>query len=224
MKKLVALLLFISSTVFAQETITKRLGDFNELKVFNGIKVELIKSNKSKIEISGSKRNDVSVKNSNGKLKIRMNITESFSADDVIVKLYFNKPIEILDANEGAVITSENKLKQQHLEIRSQEGAGIFLEVDVKHLEVKAVTGGVINLSGKAVNQTIESTTGANYSAYNLDSESVIVTVASGARAEVSVNELLNATVRFGGKVRYKGTPEILKTNKTLGGSIKDRN
>ncbi|MDV7186554.1 head GIN domain-containing protein [Lutibacter sp. TH_r2] len=224
MKKIAFLLFFTVSLTFSQETITKRLGDFDELKVFNGLNVELEKSSQSKIEISGNKAEDITVKNSNGTLKIRLKFPEGFVADDVKIKLFYNEPISVIDANEGAVITSSKKLKQPHLEVKVQEGAGIILEVNVKHLEVKCVTGGIINLSGKAENQTIETTTGGNYSAYGLDADTVIVTAASGARAEVIANESLNAQVRFGGKVRYKGTPEVLKTKKTLGGSIQSRN
>ena len=66
MKKLALLLTLTCSILFAQEPITKNLGDFNTIKVFNGLMVELQKSSTSKVEITGKKSDDVSVKNSNG--------------------------------------------------------------------------------------------------------------------------------------------------------------
>ena len=33
--------------------------------------------------------------------------------------------------------------------------------------------------------------------------------------------EVLDAKVRFGGTIHYKGTPEVLKTKKIIGGTIK---
>ena len=43
-KKIFICALFISLITTAQTTVTKSLGDFNIIKVYNGIEVELIKS------------------------------------------------------------------------------------------------------------------------------------------------------------------------------------
>lgn len=224
MKKLILLLILFSATLFAQEPITTKLGDFNTIKVYNGLTVELQKSNSSKIEISGSQAKDVTINNSNGTLKIRLKFPEGFLAENVQIVLYHAKDILILDANEGASIFSDETLKQQHLEVRTQEGAKIKLDIDTKFLIVKAVSGGIISLSGVTESQTVEANTGGIYSAYDLQSKQAIVTSSSGANVEIIASELLDASVRFGGSVFYKGTPEILKTKTIIGGTIKDKN
>ena len=86
------------------------------------------------------------------------------------------------------------------------------------------VSGGIIELMGETQNQNVEATTGGIYEGYNLESKQTIVIAASGARAEVNASEILDAKVRFGGTIHYKGTPEVLKTKKIIGGTIKDRN
>ena len=212
------------ATLFAQEPITTNLGDFTTVKVFNGLTVELQKSNSSKIEISGSQASDVSVKNSNGTLKITLKFLKNFSAENIKIVLYYDSDITILDANEGATIFSDETIKQQHLEVKTQEGANIKLDIDTKYLIVKSVSGGIISLTGVTENQTVEATTGGIYRAYDLQSKQATVTSASGANVEISASELLDASVRFGGSVFYKGTPEILKTKITIGGTIKDKN
>jgi len=224
MKKLALLLTLTCSILFAQEPIEKKLGDFNTLKVFNGLIVELHKSSTSKIEITGSKSENVSIKNANGILKIRLKFPETIMVEDVRIKLFYSNDIATLDANEGAEIFSEEILNQQHLEVKVQEGARINLPIDVKYLRVKAVSGGIIKLRGATKNQTIEATTGGIYEAYNLQSKETFVTAASGARTEVKTSEILDAKVRFGGTIFYKGTPEVLKTKKIIGGTIKNKN
>lgn len=221
MKKLSLLLVLTCSMVFAQEQITKNVGDFNTLKVFNGLKVEIQKSNSSKIEITGSQSEDVTVKNSNGKLKIRVKFPDKFTANDVRIILFYNTSIAVLDANEGAMIVSDKKIKQQHLEIKVQEGARIKAQVDIKYLVVKAVSGGNIKLSGSTQNQTIEANTGAVYEAYDLESKQTVVVAASGANVKVNTTEVLDAKVLFGGTIYYRGNPEVLKTKKIIGGTIK---
>ena len=55
MKKLIVLLVLITTVGFAQENIITKLGDFHTLKVYNGLTVELKKGATSKIEITGNK-------------------------------------------------------------------------------------------------------------------------------------------------------------------------
>jgi len=224
MKKLALLLTLSCSILFAQEPITKNLGDFNTLKVFNGLTVKLEKASTAKIVISGKKAEGVSIKNANGILKIRLKFPEGFTSEDVKITLYYSGNINVLDANEGARIISETTINQQHIEVKVQEGAVIKIPVETKHLVVKAVSGGIIKLRGATQNQTIEATTGAIYEAFNLQSKQVIATAASGARVEVKTSEVLDAKVRFGGSIFYKGTPEVLKTKKIIGGTIKSKN
>lgn len=224
MKKLVIVLLLSCSVSWGQESIKKDLGDFNTLKVYNGLEIELQKSSDSRIEIVGEQAEDVVVVNSDDILKIRLRIPDSFVPEDVRIVLFYNDDIGVLDANEGGKITSEKRISQQHLEVKVQEGAFIDLDIKVKHLVVKSVTGGIIELMGQAENQTVEANTGGVYSAYNLKSEQVNVTAASGARVEVQSNEILDAKVRFGGTIHYKGNPEVLRTKKIIGGKIIDKN
>jgi hypothetical protein len=224
MKKLALLLILFSSTLFAQEPITTMLGDFNTVKAFNGLSVELQKSSSSKIEISGAQARDVSVKNSNGILKIRLKFPEGFIADNAKIVLYYVNDIAVLDANEGASIVSDETMKQQHLEVKTQEGAKIKLNIDTKYLIVKSVSGGIVSLVGSTESQTIEATTGGIYSGFDLQSKQAIAMSSSGANVEVKASELLDANVRFGGSIYYRGTPEVLKTKITIGGTIKAKN
>lgn len=224
MKKLALLFMFSCSILFAQEPISKNLGDFNTLKVFNGLTVILQKSDVSKIEITGSKSEDVSIKNSNGVLKIRLKFPEGFTAEDLKITLYYTNNIDVIDANEGAKIFSEEVFNQQHVEVKAQEGARIEMKIETKHLVVKSVSGGIIELTGATQNQTIEATTGGIYEGYNMQSKQAVATAASGARVEVRITEVLDAKIRFGGTIFYKGTPEVLKTKKIIGGTIKDKN
>lgn len=224
MKKIIYLLALATTITYAQNPIEKKLGDFSTLKVFNGLTVVLHQSSAASIKITGKKADEVSVKNSNGILKLRLKFPESFNADDVAITVNYVNEIPVLDANEGSTIKSDETLNQQHLEVKVQEGAKIKVPVEVKYLVVKAVSGGIIKLSGATQNQTIEATTGAIYKAFDLQSKQTTVLAASGARVDVKTSEVLDAKVRFGGTINYKGTPEVLKTKKIIGGTIRNKN
>ena len=219
-----SLILFITISVNSQTTITKTLGDFTALKVYNGIDVELVKSDKQELVISGEKSEKVNVKNSRNTLKISLRFPETLAKGKVKIVLYYSKSIQVIDANEGASITAKT-FKQQQLEVKSQEGAFINMVLDVKHLTVKSVSGGVIKLTGTTKNQTVEVNNAGTYHAYQLKaSDATIIRAALGGKAEVNVGETLDAKIRFGGTIFYKGTPEVLKTKKVLGGTIEAKN
>jgi hypothetical protein len=71
--------------------------------------------------------------------------------------LYF-KNIESIAASEGSYVSSEANFKQTIMDLNAREGAEIKIDLDVEN--VKAVTGGIIELSGKALNQDVTLMTG----------------------------------------------------------------
>jgi len=220
MKKLTFMLLLLTTSLFSQESIVTRLGDFTTVKVFSGLEVELIKSNEAKVVITGSKADQVSVKNKNGVLKFSLKFTDGFTKGDVAIQVYYLNKIDILDANEGAYIYSDTVLNQQHLELKTQEGADIDVDLNVKYLTIKSVSGGIVDVSGTTQNQTVDVNTGGIYHGYDLDSEQATVTCSAGGIIKVNVSEMLDATVNFGGTIYYKGNPEEVKTKKVIGGKI----
>ena len=221
MKKIVYLLLLVSGVIFSQEPVTTNLGDFHTLKVFNGLKVELKRSSKPKIEIYGSQADAISIKNADGNLKIRVDIFEGFKADNVRIVISYKDDIHTIDANEGAYITAEKPIKQEQVEIRAQEGARVHLDVNCDHLYVKAVSGGHVHIEGQTDSQRLEVTTGAIFEGFELENDRAEVLSATGARVEVLAGDTLDAKVRLRGIIHYKGTPDTLITKKTVGGTIK---
>lgn len=224
MKKIVLLLILISSLSFAQDKRTLALGDFNSIKIFTGLKIKLIQSSEQKIEISGQNQRNIVVKNKNGKLKIYIKLTESLRKYEFDIKLYTNRNIETIDVNEGASVFSDDTINQLKINLKAQEGAFIDLPLDVKYLTVKAVSGSNIHTHGKAQSQEVNVGQGAIYDAYNLETQQTNVIVATGGEAEVNVSDILDASVRLGGNVYYKGNPDVKKANKFLGGVIKFKN
>ena len=229
MKRIVFIcVLLMQFSIAAQSLVTKNLGDFSTLKVYNGIELELIQSNEHKLEIRGEKADKVKVKNVNGTLKISLpfslNPENNAAQGEVIIKLFYNKNIDIIDANEGAVITGK-EIKQNKLEVRSQERAFVNLVIKVKYLEVRTTSGGIVKLSGTTKNQNIDVDLYGIYNGFNLDAASnTFVKAGTGAKAEIKTGETLDAKVSFGGSIFYKGNPDVLEDKKVVGGIIKKIN
>ncbi len=221
---IITLLLITSISSFSQKIITKKIEDFYKIKVYNGIRLELLQSNESKLEISGDKADKIKIKNTEGILRVSLRFPELLAGDKVNVKLFYNKDIQTIDGNEGSKIIGK-AINQTHLEVKAQEGASIKLDIKTKHLKVKSVTGGVIDLTGTSKNQDIELDLYGVYHGYNLfTSNSSTVKAGTGSKAEVYAGETLFAKVSFGGSILYKGKPEVIKNKKMAGGIIKQMN
>ncbi len=214
--------LLITQVIFSQTTIIKELGDFTELKVFNGIQVELIRSeDQQKVEITGEKAEKVKIKNNNGKLKMSLKFPDLSADGKVLIKLYHKNDIQVIDGNEGATITGKD-IDQTHLEIKSQERAFINLVIKTKHLKIKTSSGGIIKVTGSSKNQDIDCDLYGIYEGFGLEvSDLSELRVGSGAKAEINAGETLKAKVTFGGSIFYKGNPEVIKDKVVAGGIIK---
>ena len=99
---IIIFLLITSNSLFSQSITTEKIEDFYKIKVYNGIRLELIRSNENKIEITGFKSNKVKIKNIEGILKVSLRFPELLAGDKVSVKLFYNKDIQTIDGNEGS--------------------------------------------------------------------------------------------------------------------------
>lgn len=207
----------ISQLNFSQTTI--KLDNFDELKVFDQLNVTLIQSNENKVVVSGKNESSFEAVNKNGVLKIRMRLTKMLSGADTKVTLYF-KNIKSIDANEGSIVSSKHVFKQTTMDLSSQEGANIDVEVDTENTTIKLYSGGIMSLSGKAVTQKVTINSGGIFNAKNLETSQTTVSVSAGGSAEVNASTLVDAKVKAGGTITIYGKPKEIKEETFAGGSI----
>ncbi|WP_396602576.1 head GIN domain-containing protein [Algibacter sp. R77976] len=221
MKTLIkVVVLFITTVCLAQDPIEKTIGEFSELKVYDLIEVELIKSDKDAISITGKNASDVLINNKNGTLKIKMKLEEAFDGNQTKVKLYYTN-IDVIDANEGAHIYTEDVIKQFEIDLNAQEGGIINANIDVKYINVRAVTGANIKASGLAKYQDVSIYTGGSYDGKLLKTELTEVSIRAAGEAEVNASNKVVAKVRAGGDIYIYGNPEQIDESRILGGRIK---
>ena len=221
MKKLV-IIAFVFLTQLINAQVTRSLGDFDEVRVFDKINLKLIPASKNKIVINGSRADEVEMVNKNGILKIRMPFPQLLSGDDISVKLYF-KEIEGIGASEGSYVSSETKFKQTILNLNAKSGAVINIDIDVDKVNVKANAGGIIELSGEALNQDVVITSGGILKAKDLHTIQTTISVSAGGNAEIYATTLVDAKVKAGGSVYVYGKPKQINKEVFIGGTIMEK-
>lgn len=220
MKKLSIIVLLLASGLgFSQ--VTKNVGDFNSIAVFDRISVELIKSNESKIEIKGDRADEVELVNKNGNLKVRMKLKKLLDGEEITAKVYY-KSLESIDASEGSYVISDDVFKQSSIKANAKEGSEIRVNIDVEKATLRAVTGGILQIKGSASNQDASVGTGGILRAEGLETSQTTVTITTGGEADVRATELVDAKVRAGGTITVFGSPKQINKKTTLGGSINE--
>jgi len=219
MKSYTLLFLFFTLFVGAQTPISKSLGEFSELKIYDLINVELIESTENKIEISGDNATDLNVVQKNDVLKIRMALHKSLNGKNTFVKLFYTK-IHTIDVNEGAKVTSESPFKQYELELKAQEGGTISVKTDTKILTIKSVTGGVIETSGTTESQNLNIRTRGAYNGSQLKALNSKIKIKAGGDVDVNSSDLIEVRIIAGGNLTIHGTTKHLKETNRIGGTI----
>ncbi len=222
MKKLL-LIVFVSFSciAFAQKTEIEISEDFSEIKIYNKIQATLISSTENKIIATGFDKDEIEAKVKGGVLKIKLGLDNIWSETDTKIKVYY-KTAEVIDANEGSYVEIAENVEQTYLNLKAQEGAQIIAGyLTIENLEIKSVSGGYIQTSGKATNQTVEVKTGGNYDGEDLETHTTEVKVQAGGNAEVNASKYCKAKVQAGGDIDIYGEPEKVDKKTTLGGTIK---
>lgn len=217
MKKL-AIALMVVGFQYSFAQISRKVGEFSSLKVYDKITVTIIPSKENKVE---SDTDDASLEtvNKNGELKIRMTPTQIMQGNQVSVKVYYQN-LNDIQASQGSVINSEGTLKSKMLTLTSNEGSKINVGIDTGKLNVKTNSGGEIEVTGKADNQDIVVNSGGKFKGQSLESQSATVTSNAGGVAEVFATESVSAKTRAGGVIDVYGDPNDRKYKNVIGGKI----
>ena len=224
MKKLYTLgMLLLPLVMFSQRIIDTEVGEFNKIKVFDLIEVNLIQSDENKIMIKGWNVDDIKWTNKNGTLKLRMQLDKKFQGEDTMIEVYYTD-LDVIDGNEGAQITCNEMVQKSKIELRAQEGATIRIGMDVDYADIRAVTGGIVKASGLAKNQTVVINTGGIFEGRELRTSTTDVKISAGGEADVFASELVDVNVRAGGDVHVYGNPQTVNKRTLVGGRVYIKN
>ncbi|HEY4539476.1 MAG TPA: head GIN domain-containing protein [Faecalibacter sp.] len=222
MKNIFFTAIALIGTPFSFAQLTKNVGDYNSLKVYDRIPVELIQSNTNKVEVSGDLEKEVDVVNKNGDLKIKMNSLNLMQGSKVKVKVYYKNLYDI-QASQGSMIFSDDKIKSSILKLSSNEGSSIKLDIDTKKVDAKINSGAELILNGDADALTVNANSGGKFYGKTLNTENASLTTNVGGIIEAKVKESVDAKTRAGGTIDIYGSPKV-KNNKTIaGGTINFR-
>ncbi|ARN72204.1 MAG: head GIN domain-containing protein [Bacteroidota bacterium] len=214
-----SLIVLFSVIIVAQNPIEEDMGNFDTIKTFDLVKVNLVKSDVNKLVITGEDAQDVEFVLKNKTLKIRMKTERIFDGQNTFIHVYY-KDLQTIDGNEGSVIVVNELMTQNNLEIKVQEGARVEAGVAIEHLDIRAVTGGIVSLTGAAKNQNIVVNTGGIVENAGLKTDDSRVKIQAGGEVEVYASNYVKIRINAGGDVMVYGNPNNINKKTVFGGRI----
>ena len=215
----IALFGLMICTSFSQDIVDKEVGEFKEIKVYDLIAVNLIKSDQNKIYIKGENVYDIKWSNKNGTLKLKMQLEKKFSGEKTLIEVHY-RDLDVVDSNEGAKIVFNEMIKQDEIELRAQEGGKIRAGIDVDYARIKAITGGEIEAFGMAKKQMIRVNTGGMFRGQEFKTERSDVILSAGGEVEIHATSHVDIDITAGGDVYVYGNPEEVEKSTFGGGRI----
>jgi hypothetical protein len=213
MKKLfLGILLFGTICMLSAQDLNKQsrnIGSFNEVHAGKGINATLIEGDREKllIHIENGEVTDVITEVKGRKLDIKLK-TKIYS--NVAVQVFVTyKSLKAISASTGAFIKSDAVIRAENLDIKSNTGSTVILEVDTKSLS-STVSSSKIEVVGKTEFQEVKTYAGGKYIADQLESKDAMVKATTGGNAWIYATNKLDAKATTGGKVIYVGNPKYL--------------
>lgn len=208
-----------NGNVVTEDRSTSRA--FTVVKASEGIDVYVTQGNTTDITVEADEniidliRTDVE----NGALRIH---TEKRIGRAKSKKVHVTLPdITRLTASSGADLESRGTISTDKLVLDSSSGADITVMVKANEVTCDASSGADIRVSGTAETLIADASSGSDIRAGDLEVKNCIAEASSGADITVNASEEIDARASSGGDIKYTGSPNVVKKNSRLSGSIK---
>ena len=219
MKKIIYLLTLVILPNLLTAQTERKIGDFQKLSVYDGINVELIKSDENRVEITGKNTDYIVVKNKNGDLKIRLSVEKRFSGNRTKVSVFYKKIYSVV-SHEGANVFSKDTIKQADLNLKANSGSKQNMIVDLNTLQLTATAGAKINLTGTSQYQDLSATTGAEIMVSKLDNEEATAVSTTGALIDIATTKELKVNSKIGGIINVHTKTDKITEKISVGGVV----
>ena len=198
----------------------RQIDEFDGVKVSGGIRVTVYFDPVTRVEINTSSANPgrIYTRVRDGVLQIGQKST-FFASRSARVDVY-TPEINFLVASGGSEIRMDETISGKSVELKASGGSNMHAGVNTDFLRVRASGGAEMRLAGFASELSARASSGSRISGYDLETALAGVEASSGADVRITVSDELNARASSGGGIRYRGSPKVVNSKASSGGSV----
>lgn len=214
-----------SAPVFAQNTKTIPVSNFNKVTVSSGIDLYLSQGSGETAKLVGDKElvDQVIIQKEGESIRIRFkdNFSWRNMFNNKTLKVYLSyKNLQEVSASGGSDVFTQNTLKTNRLTLNASGGSDLKMDVVCKDIEIHSSGGSDVDLKGKATNMALHTSGGSDVDALGFNVDYAKVSASGGSDANVFVNKALQADASGGSDVQFKGNASYQKTSSSKSGSV----
>ena len=196
------------------------IKEFKSLKVYSGLEVRLIPSNKNIVYVYGDNIDKVLINLKRETLKVKLPVEKVFNSGYNFIEIFFTKKIEFISTHQGAIISSKKTIKSDQFYIKAKEGSRISIKVISKKINANVSSGAKINFKGSTDELNLKVSAGGLINAESLESNKVKVNSIAGGVSYIRVRDFANLKINAGGKIEVYGNPRKVISKYSLGGKV----
>jgi len=138
------------------------------------------------------------------------------------MKVYISvKSLTDIELSGACDVFSEGKLSFPELSLETSGASDSELELEVGKLEIDCSGASKMKFRGTATTVNADLSGACNLYAFDLVSETVILSLSGAGSAEINVSKKIQADISGAGNVKYKGSPTEVDQRVSGAGSIK---
>lgn len=203
-----------------EEVDVREIGEFNGISAGGGVHVTVEWAREPYVEVTAPGRWQRSLTTEVRGDVLHIGFRNSFLFNRRGSVLVRAPRIDEVYASGGSEIRLRDRIDEPELEIRASGGGDVAGEVAADRLTLQASGGAEIALTGSANTVTARASSGSTIRGYELRAGRAELRASSGASIRIGVTEELDGHASSGGSIRYAGSPGLLSTDTSSGGSI----
>lgn len=220
MKKIITILVFVFSIVSIHaQYVKEEPGNFNTVQISDKIKVVLVPSDKTMVEVSGTHSEKVQISNKGGKLSLSLPNSETLQGEMTQANVYF-KSLENIQADNGAIIICTSPIESYAMNLSVKNRSDVYVYLKTINVTVDLANNSVLKLIGNSDNQTINSKDNCELKARDFIAKKTTITLQADGNAQVFASDSVNAKVVSSGFIFVYGAPPAVTQNADGSGTI----
>lgn len=213
--------LFVANVLQAQTvTETRSLSAFDKLMVSNSIEAELVPGEQYELTITASGMDPENVETKVNKRKLEISISGSYPKSSSVKVVLTYVELDDIEVDSGAKVILKNALESKTIRLQVASNGYLEAEVNADELYLRAQTNSKLYVKGKANSFDYNAFTNAEIDGEGLQVNHAEVRTNTNASGSFEVKESLKGSAATRGRVRYKGTPNVIDIKETVGGTI----
>jgi len=194
-------------------------GNFTNVQISGNIKVVLIPSNKSMVEVSGISAEKVEILNKAGKLTLKLAPSTLGKEESAEANIYF-KSLEVIQADNGSSIVCTSPIESFSLNVVLKDKSDIYLYIKTINTTVDLSKNCVLKLIGDTDNYTVNMKENCELKSRDLNAKKTTITLDGDGTAQVSAIDSINAKVLSSGSIFVYGEPKSVTEKAEGSGTI----